>query len=223
MDSGAFRSVRPRCAIKTRLRPVPKLIQSKAKYSSRVLRTLIGCLRLCRGVARPKVQKSGHSRIIEFRPFRLIHPWFACEAGSSSNPKLIQSKAKYKSRVSRTLIGGLRPYDGVERLKSLKSRAFTDPWIPGHIGQFPFVSRNQDMTKTCSKVDSIQGNVQALGLKHSDRRPACKRWRGKAQVVEKDGYHGPIPAISVSSPSVLVGDKTKTCPKGYSVQCNVQT
>ena len=51
--------------------------------------------------------------------------------------KLIQSKAIYKPRVSRILIGGVRAYGGVGRLKSLSSTVNTDPLIPGHSGQFP--------------------------------------------------------------------------------------
>ena len=45
--------------------PDPKMIQSKAMYNARLLLvgTLVGCLRLCRGVLRPKVQKSRHSGI----------------------------------------------------------------------------------------------------------------------------------------------------------------
>ena len=51
-------------------------------------------------------------------------------------PKLIQSKALYTPRILRTMIGGLRAYSGVGRLMSLKSRAFTDPWIHVHFGHF---------------------------------------------------------------------------------------
>jgi hypothetical protein len=42
----------------------------------------------------------------------------------------------YKPRVLRTPIGGLLANGGVRRLERLKRRAFTDPWIPGHFGQF---------------------------------------------------------------------------------------
>ena len=104
----------------------------------------------------------------------------------------------------------------------MKSRAFTDPLIPGHFGQFPSV-RNRDKTKTCSEVGSVQGNAYALEFAHSDRGFACIRWRGKAQVDEKKGFHGPMDyrVLSVSSPSVRNRDKTKSCSEVDSVQGNV--
>jgi|AntAceMinimDraft_5_1070358.scaffolds.fasta_scaffold62191_2 hypothetical protein len=37
-------------------------------------------------------------------------------------------------------------------------------WNPGHFGQLS-LERNQDLTKTCSENDSIQGNVQSSGTR----------------------------------------------------------
>ena len=73
---------------------------------------------------------------MDYRRFRSFRLRRATKTGLRLIPKSIQSKAMYKPRVSRTLIGGLRAYGGVGRLKSLKSRAVTDPLIPGHFGQF---------------------------------------------------------------------------------------
>ena len=49
--------------------------------------------------------------------------------------ELVQSKAMHRPRVLLTLIGGVRAYGGVGSLESMKSRAYTDPWIPGLFGQ----------------------------------------------------------------------------------------
>ena len=66
MDSRPFRLIRPKFACKARSTPDPKMIQSSEMYKFYVLGNLIECLRFCRGVARPKVQKSWHSRINGF-------------------------------------------------------------------------------------------------------------------------------------------------------------
>ena len=58
MDSRPFRAVPPRCATETRLRNVPKLIQSKAMHKERVPCTLIGDLRAYGGAGRLKSLKS---------------------------------------------------------------------------------------------------------------------------------------------------------------------
>ena len=65
-------------------------------HNPRLLVILIGCLLLCHVVARPKVQKSGHNGINDSRPFRLIRPWFACNARSTPYPKMIKSMAMYR-------------------------------------------------------------------------------------------------------------------------------
>ena len=83
------------------------------------------------------VEKQGCHGPIDSRPFRSVLPRCATELRLRLVPKLIQSKAIHKPWILHTLIGGLRAYGGVERLKSLKRRAFTDPLIPGHFGQFP--------------------------------------------------------------------------------------
>ena len=83
--------------------------------------------------------------------------------------------------------------------------------------------RNQDKTKTCSEDDSVQGNVQASGLSHNDRKLACIRWSGKAHVVEMRGFHGPIDSRPFRS--VLPRHATKThntCYEVGSAQGNVQ-
>ena len=51
-ESRPFWAVPPRCATETRLRPVPKLIQSKSMYEPRVSRTLIEGSRAYGGVGR---------------------------------------------------------------------------------------------------------------------------------------------------------------------------
>ena len=94
----------------------------------------LACIRW-RGKAQVDEKKGFHGPI-DFRPFRAAPPRCANETRLRAVPNLIQSKAMYKPRVSRTLIGGLHAYDGVGRLKSVKSRAVTDPLIPGHFGQF---------------------------------------------------------------------------------------
>ena len=65
-----------------------------------------------------------------------VLPQCATETRLRLVPKVIQFKAMYEPWILRTLIGGLRAYSGVEILKSFKSRATTDPLIPGHFGQF---------------------------------------------------------------------------------------
>ena len=72
--------------------------------------------------------------------------------------------------------------------------------------------RNQDKTKTCSEDDSVQGNVQASGLAHSDRRRACIRWRGEAQVAEKQGCHGPMDSRPFRSVPPRCATKTRIRP-----------
>ena len=80
------------------------------------------------------VEKHGCHGPIDSRPFQSVLPRCATETRLRHVSKLIQSKAMYTIRILRTLIGGLRAYGGVGRLKSLISRAFTDPWIIGHFG-----------------------------------------------------------------------------------------
>jgi hypothetical protein len=53
-------------ACKARSTPVPKLVQSNDMLNPLLAGALIGCLHLCHVVARPKVQKSGHSGINGF-------------------------------------------------------------------------------------------------------------------------------------------------------------
>ena len=83
------------------------------------------------------VEKHGCHGPIDSRPFRSVLPRCANETTVRLVPKIFQSKATYEPWIFRSLIGGLRAYGGVGRLKSLVSRAFTDPWIIGHFGQFP--------------------------------------------------------------------------------------
>ena len=128
---------------------------------------------------------------MDSRQFQSVSPRCATKTTLRPVPTLIQSKVTSESKVSRTLIGGLRAYGGVGRLKPLKRRVFTDPFFPAISVSSPSV-RNQDKTKTCSEVDSVQGNAQALGLAHFYRRLASIHWRRKAQVVEKQGFYGPM-------------------------------
>ena len=136
IDSWPFQSVRPGCATKTRLRPVPMMVPSKAMYEFHVLCTLIGGLRAYGGVGTLKSLKKGFHGPIDSRPYLAVPSRCATKSRLRPVPKLIQSKAMYNVRVSLTLIGCFRAYGGVGRLKSLKRRAFTDPSIIGHFGHF---------------------------------------------------------------------------------------
>ena len=49
----------------------------------------------------------GLHRSMDSRPFRPFRPRFALKAGSNPDPKLIQSKIMYVSRLSSTYIGCL--------------------------------------------------------------------------------------------------------------------
>ena len=60
-----------------------------------------------------QVDKNRVTRTHGYRPFRSVLPRCATESRLRAVPKFIQSKAMYKPRVSRTLIGGLRAYGGV--------------------------------------------------------------------------------------------------------------
>ena len=80
-------------------------------------------------------EKKGFHGPMDLRPFRAVLPRCTTETRIILVPKLNQSKAMHEPWGSRILIGGLRAYGGVGRLKSLKSRAVADPWIIGHFGQ----------------------------------------------------------------------------------------
>ena len=147
-------------------------------------------------------EKKGFHGPIDSRPFRAVPPRCATESRLRPVPKLIQFKAMYKPRNSRTPIGGLRAYGGVGTLKSLKKKLSRTHGFPAISGSSPSV-RNRDKTKSCPEVNSVKGNVLALDIVHSDRWLACIRWRGKAQVVEKQGFHGPMDSRPFRS--VLIG------------------
>jgi hypothetical protein len=106
---------------------------------------------------------------MNYRPCPSVCPRCATNTRLRPVPRSIKSKAMYNSRV--ILVSS----------PSVRNREKTTVY------------------KTCSEVDSIQGNVQASGFAHSNRRLACIRWRRKAQVVEKAGLsrttHG-FPSIS---------------------------
>ena len=133
IDFLPFRLIRPKFAGKAISSPNLKMIQSTAIYNPGLSDTPIGCLRLCRGVERLEVQKSGHSGINVFRPFRLIRPKFACKARSTPEPKMIQSKAMYSLHLSGTLIGCLRLCRGV-----LQGSMSDNPDIQGSMDSRPF-------------------------------------------------------------------------------------
>ena len=73
------------------------------------------------------VEKHGCHGPIDSRPFRSVLPRCATETRLSHVPKLIQSKAMYEPMILRTLIGGMRAYGGVGRLKSFKKQGFHRP------------------------------------------------------------------------------------------------
>ena len=133
MDFRPFRLIRPKFACKARSTPDRKMIQSKMMYYPWLTGTLIGCLRLCRGVARLEMQNRGIPGSIDFRPFRLIRPKFACKTRLTPDPQMIQSKAIYNPPLSDTLIGCLRLCRGVIRPK-VQNRG-----IPGSMGSRPFL------------------------------------------------------------------------------------
>ena len=149
----------------------------------------LACIRW-RGKAKV-VDKQGFHGPMDSRLFHAVRPECATKTRLRPVPKLIPSKAVYKRLVSHTLIAGLRAYGGVGRRKSLKSRAFTDPWLPAHFGQFA-CGAHPGQTNTVSEVDSIQGNVLALGLAHSDRRVACIRWRGRLKSFKRMAVTDPL-------------------------------
>ena len=66
------------------------------------------------------------------KPFRLIRPWFARKARSTSVPKMTQSKPMYNTRLSSTLIGCLRFCRRVKRSRR-KNRG-----IQGSMDSRPF-------------------------------------------------------------------------------------
>ena len=91
------------------------MIQSKAIYSPLLLGSLIGCMRLCRGVAMPKVEKSGHYEINGFPAISADSSLVAFKVRSTPVLKMIQSKVMYNSRLSVTLIGYLHLSRGVAK------------------------------------------------------------------------------------------------------------
>ena len=101
MGSRPFQLIRPWFACKARSTPDPKMPQSKAMYNPRLSGTLIGCLRFCRGVVRPKVQNRSFPGSMGSRPFQLIRPWFVCKARSTPIPKMTQSVAIFKPSAFR--------------------------------------------------------------------------------------------------------------------------
>ena len=72
------------------------------------------------------VEKKGFHGPMDYRPFRSVRLGCATKIRLRPVPNIIPSKSMYKPRVSCTLFGGLRAYDGVERLKSLKCRVYAE-------------------------------------------------------------------------------------------------
>jgi hypothetical protein len=134
MDSWPFRLIRPWFACKAKSTPVPKMIQSSAMLKPRLLWTLIGCLRLCRGVVRPKVQKSGHSGINGFPAIStdssLVRKQDKINTCSKDDP--VQRNAQTSAFMDFDPMLALVP----RRCKAqgTKVRAFRNQWIPSHFG-----------------------------------------------------------------------------------------
>ena len=68
--------------------------------------------------------------------FRSFRPSVRMQDNIKPVLKVIQSKAMYEPRLSRTLIVFLRVRGGVRTPKVAQIRVFTDQWIPGHFGHF---------------------------------------------------------------------------------------
>ena len=111
----------------------PKLYITKAQHP----RHLNGILRAFGGVGRLKSLKSRAFTdpwTVDSRPYRSVRHQCAAETRLRPIPKMINSESMYEHYVSCTVIGSVRACGGVGRLEPLKSRAFKDSWIPGHLG-----------------------------------------------------------------------------------------
>ena len=145
IDFRPFQLIRPWFACKARSTPDPKMIQSKGMFNPQFLGTFNGYLRLWRGVVGPRCKNQGIPGSIDFRPFQLICPWFACEARSTPDPKMIKSKAKYNPWLSGTLTGCLQLCRGVARLEVHKSRH-------SGINRFPAISADSSLVRVQDKI-----------------------------------------------------------------------
>ena len=85
--------------------------------------------------------KAGLLRTHGFPTFSVSSPSMRNQDQTKIFPEVESVQGNVKVRVSRTLTEVFSAYGGVGRLKSLKSRAFTDPLIIVHFGHFPLVAR----------------------------------------------------------------------------------
>ena len=124
---------------------------------------------------------------MDFRPFRLIRPWFLCKVGSTPVSKMMHSKAMYSPRLSDIFIGCFHLCLGVARPKVQKSRH-------SGINGFPAISADSSLVRvqgkinTCSKDDPVQSNVQLSAFMHFDRMLALVPWRGKAKFAKIEAF-----------------------------------
>ena len=147
MDYRPFRLTRPKFACKARSTPDPKTIQSKAMYIHRLSGTLIECLRFCRGVETPQVQKSSHSGINGFPAISADPSLVRVQRKLNTCSKHDPVQAMYNSRLSGTLIRCLRLCRGVARFEVKKS---------GHSGinGFPAISADSSLVRVQGKINT---------------------------------------------------------------------
>ena len=163
------------------------MIQYKAMFSPRLSGTLIGCLRLCRGVVTPKVHKSRHSGINGFPAISAASSLDRVQSKSTPDSKTIQSKAMYNPQLLATLIGCLRLCRGVVSPKVHKSRH-------SGINGFPAISAASSLVRVQSKINTgskdgqVQCNVQPSAFRHFDRMLALVPWRDKAQGAKIEEF-----------------------------------